>query len=143
MARNNLVHVPAPPLPADIDEWQRAIKAERTLNDLVEDVHRVLVGDETPSEDAEGRTRGERYLALLRATYDAHAVEGSLAADNTLAAMMIREKAEELGNVEVKKEKLAIINMALGVVLRRYKSSRKQRRNMVHGEEVPNENNGD
>jgi len=130
----------APPLPADIDDWQRAIKAERTLNDLVEDIHRALVSDDTKDGD---KTRGERYLALLRATYDAHAVEGSLAADNTLAAMMIREKATEMDSVDVAKEKLAIINMALGVVLRRYKSSRKQRRNTVHGEEVPSENNGD
>lgn len=62
----------APPLPADIDEWHRAIKAERTLNDLVEDIHRVLV-------------ENEKYRAYLRAVYDAHAVEGSLSADNTLA----------------------------------------------------------
>ena len=36
-------------------------------------------------------------------------------------------------------KKLAIINMALGVVLRRYNASRKQRRNELHGEQVPNE----
>lgn len=116
----------APPLPANIDDWQRAIKAERTLNDLVEDIHRVLVED-------------DKYRALLRATYDAHAVEGSLSCDNTLAAMMIRDKAKEM-NSEIAGEKLAIINMALGVVLRRYKASRKQRRNMVGGEEVPSDN---
>jgi hypothetical protein len=50
--------------------------------------------------------------------------------------MMIREKAKEIGNVEVAKEKLAIINLALNVVLRRYKVSRKQRRNMISGQEV-------
>jgi hypothetical protein len=116
----------APPLPADIGEWERSIKAERTLNDLVEDIHRILVNE------------SERYRALLRATYDAHAVEGSLAADNILAAMMIREKAKTIGS-DVADEKLAIINLSLGVVLRRYKASRKQRRNTVHGEVVPNE----
>jgi hypothetical protein len=117
---------PAPPLPADIDDWTRHIKAERTLNDLVEDIHRVLVED-------------EKYRALLRATYDAHAVEGSLSMDNALVAMMIRDKAKEIGS-EIADEKLAIINLALGVVLRRYHASRKQRRVTVGGEEVHNDN---
>jgi len=148
-----MVHRPvnlreAPPLPADIQDWQRAIMRERTLNDLVEDVHRSLVNDATPSGIAPpsgigNLSRGERYLMLLRATYDAHAVEGSLSADNTLAAMMIREKAKAMEVVDVASEKLAVINSALGVVLRRYKSSRKQRRNMVQGEEVPNDNGND
>ena len=122
-----LRHAVAPPLPADIDDWHRTIKAERTLNDLVEDIHRTLVED-------------EKYRSLLRATYDAHAIEGSLAADNIFAAIMIRDKAKEMGISDVANEKAAIINMSLGVVLRRYKASRKQRRNMVGGEEVPNEN---
>lgn len=127
MADSAKVLKAAPPLPANIDEWNRSIKAERTLNDLVEDIHRILV-------------ENERYRALLRAVYDAHAVEGSLAADNVLAAMMIREKAKEIGSTEIVEEKLAVISMSLGVVLRRYKSSRKQRRQMVHGEEVPGDN---
>ena len=33
------------PLPAKLDDWQRKLKARRTLNDLVEDVHRILVED--------------------------------------------------------------------------------------------------
>jgi hypothetical protein len=118
----------APPLPEKIDEWERHTKAERTLNDLVEDIHRMLVNDNA------------KYRAYLRAVYDAHAVEGSLAADNILAAMLIREKAKEIGSTEVVEEKLAVINMALGVVLRRYHASRKQRRNMLGGEEVPSDN---
>jgi hypothetical protein len=121
----------APPLPENIDDWERHIKAERTLNDLVEDIHRILVNDDA------------KYRAYLRATYDAHAVEGSLAADNVLAAIIIREKAKEIGSTEVATEKLAIINLALGVVLRRYHASRKQRRNMIGGEQVPPENGGE
>ena len=105
------------------------MKAERTLNDHVEDIHRALVSN-------------ERYTGLLRAVYDAHAVEGSLSADNTLAAMMIREKAAELNNVEVMHEKLAVINSALNIVLRRYKASRKQRRHMVGGRIIPDDDNG-
>jgi len=106
------------------------MKAERTLNDLVEDIHRELVSD-------------DKYRLYLRAVYDAHAVEGSLAADNVLAAMMIRKKADERGISEVADEKLAVINMSLNVVLRRYHASRKQRRNTVAGEEIPSDNGND
>lgn len=120
----------APPLPEDINDWVRAIKAERTLNDLVEDIHRILVGE------------SERYRGLLRATYDSHAVEGSLSMDNALVAMMIRDKAKQMNIVDIVDEKLAVINMALGVVLRRYKASRKQRRNTVGGTQVPPDDNG-
>jgi hypothetical protein len=121
----------APPLPENIDEWERHTKVERTLNDFVEDIHRVLVNENA------------KYRSYLRAVYDAHAVEGSLAADNILAAMIIREKAKELGSTEIVEEKLAIINLALGVVLRRYHASRKQRRNMLGGEEVTTGDNGE
>jgi len=127
MSRNALRRE-APPLPERIEDWVRHIKAERSFNDYVEDVHRVLV-NESPD-----------YRNLLRATYDAHAVEGSLSMDNALVAMAIRKKAEELGNTDVAGEKLAIINLALQVVLRRYKASRKQRRNTIEGEIVPPEN---
>lgn len=117
----------APPLPTNIDEWNRISKQERTLNDLVEDLHRELVAN-------------DKYVSYLRAVYDAHAVEGSLAADNVFAAQMIRDLAKER-NSEIAKEKIAVISMALGVVLRRYKASRKQRRNMVAGEQVPDDDN--
>lgn len=129
MAHSSVPLRQAPPLPAKIEDWERQLKAERTLNDLVEDIHRILV-----NESAD-------YRAYLRATYDAHAVEGSLAADNVLAAMMIRDKAKKMENYpDVAGEKLAIINLALGVVLRRYHASRKQRRNMIGGEEVSSDN---
>ena len=121
----------APPLPTNIADWTRFMKAERTLNDLVEDIHRVLVNED------------DQYRAYLRAVYDAHAIEGSLAADNVMAAMIIRDKAKETQVSDVANEKLAIINLALGVVLRRYHASRKQRRNMIAGEEVPADNNNE
>jgi hypothetical protein len=120
-----------PPLPANIEDWTRYIKSERTLNDLVEDVHRILVPE------------SERYRELLRATRDPQAVEGSLSMDNALVALMIREKAVQMENTEVATANLATINLALGVVLRRYHLSRKQRRNTVGGQEVPSERNND
>ena len=97
------------------------------MNDLVEDIHRLLV-PENP-----------KYRSLLRATHDGHAVEGSLSMDDALAAIMIRDKAKAL-NTELANEKLGPIKHALQIVLRRYRLSRKQRRNMVHGELVQIEN---
>src|SRR5262245_30610393 len=114
----------APPLPTKLEDWQRKLKAERTLNDLVEDVHRMLCEDED-------------YLDLLKAIYDEQAVEGSLGADNVMAAQMIRNRAKKIDGSEVANEKLATISKALGVVLRRYGASRKERRQTVHGEIVP------
>ena len=35
----------APPLPEKMADWVRVIKAERSFNDLVEDIHRQLVED--------------------------------------------------------------------------------------------------
>lgn len=119
------------PIPARISMWERMIKQERTLNDLIEDVHRVLVDE------------NEKYRGYLYATYDEQAVEGSLSADNIKAAELIREKAVEVGNREVAQQKLATIVKALGVVLRRYNQSRKQRRRTVGGEAVPDIDNGE
>jgi hypothetical protein len=49
---------------------------------------------------------------------------------------MIREKAFELGYSGLANEKWATISKALGVVLRRYGLSRKERKNTVNGEVV-------
>jgi hypothetical protein len=77
-----------------------------------------------------------KYRTYLRAVWDEQAVEGSLSADNIMAAMMIRDRAKKAESI-VASEKLATIAKALGVVLRRFGETRKQRRNMVHGEVVP------
>lgn len=104
--------------------WVRQIKARLTLNDQVEALHTTLYDDES-------------YVKLLDAVYDEQAVEGSLSADNTIAAQRIREAAKKGGIVDVAEAKLATISKALGVVLRRYGASRKDRRNMVGGTVVP------
>ena len=120
---------PVPPsLPRVATEWVRKVKLDRTLNDEVESVHARLCEDEA-------------YIRLLDAVYDEQAVEGSLSADNTLAAMKIRDLAHKLQS-PVKIEKLATISKSLGVVLRRYGLSRKERRATVDGQVVPG-NNGD
>lgn len=127
MARNLDHLIEAPPLPADIDDWVRQIKAERSLNDMIEDIHRMLVNE------------SDKYRAYLRATYDHHAITGLLSFDNCKACEMIQTKAVAIGYTEVAEEKLAVINFSLGVVLRRYKATRRQRRNTVAGQEVPPE----
>ena len=120
---------PVPPsLPRVATEWVRKVKLDRTLNDEVESVHSRLCEDEA-------------YVRLLDAVYDEQAVEGSLAADNTLAAMKIRDLARKISS-PVANEKLATISKAMSVVLRRYGLSRKERRYQIDGQVVPG-NNGD
>ena len=103
---------PEPPaLPVKVDDWKRMLRIEVSFNDLVEQVHLALV------EDTE-------YLRLLYAVWDSQAVEGSLAADNFAAAGRIRDKAKEMGLAMVGTSNIATISKALGVVLRRYGSSR-------------------
>lgn len=126
---------PRPPeLPAQVKDWVRLLKTERTINDFVEDVHVQLLEDEDLSDD---------YRKLLYACWDSQTVEGSLATDNVLAAIMIREKAGPSSSLA--EEKLATIVKSLGVVLRRYGASRKQRRDMLEGKVDPatDGNNGD
>lgn len=122
------------PLPAQLPESREAflakrkIKAVRTLNDQIEDVHLELAND-------------KEYKRFLYAVYDEQAVEGSLSADNVKAAEMLRNKATEVNpDGEVAAQKLATIIKALGVVLRRYEEDRKTRRNTVGGEVVPDIN---
>jgi hypothetical protein len=125
------LHKLPPELPTKIEDWTRFLKSQRTINDNVEDVHRTLVNGD----------QNEVYLRYLFAVYDEQAVEGSLAADNIEAARMIRDYARQHDG-ELGREKLATIAKALGVVLRRYHSSRQERRQMVAGEVVPG-NSGD
>ena len=122
-----------PPLPSNLAGWmERRIQNDRTLNDYVEEVHKQLLGNKDPETRA-------RYNAYLYATYDEQAVEGSLSADNTLSAKMIREAAAE--DNPIKREKLATISKALVVVLRRYHLSRKERRLKI-GDEIISDNGG-
>jgi hypothetical protein len=91
---------------------------------MVEDIHLVLIEEEP-------------YRDFLEAVYDEDAVEGSCAIDNAKAAELIRDRAKKMGYEELAKRKLATISKALNVVTRRYKLSRKMRKNMVRGEIVP------
>jgi hypothetical protein len=119
------------PLPTKIDDWERKINSGLTLNDYVEEVHRALWENDPD------------YRNYLEAVWDSDAVEGSLAIDNTMAAMKIRDKAVTINGNPVGKKKLDTIVKSLGVVLRRYENSRRERRDTVQGVRVPSPSNGD
>ena len=117
------------PLPSSRGELvlMRKLKAKlKPLNDQVEEVVELLIED-------------EKFNRYLQAVYDEQAVEGSCAADNIGASIMIRDKAAELGLSGLANEKWATISKALGVVLRRYGISRKERKNTVNGDIVRGE----
>jgi hypothetical protein len=117
-----------PPLPDTVRGFMahRKSDSKRTLNDQIEEIHLSLY----ETDDA--------YTKLLYAVYDEQAVHGSLAADNTIAAQIIHEKAKKIPNVEVSRQNYATIWKSLCVVLRRYGLSRSERRDLLHGEAVPN-----
>jgi hypothetical protein len=115
------------PLPAKIDDWERFIKNERTLNDYVEDVMRSMVSD-------------NGFRALIEAVNDGDAVEGSLSADNFAAAAKLREKARQMDVSDVAKAKLHSVNIALSTVLRRYHKDRKRRRQSLGGRVIETDN---
>lgn len=129
---NGAIVRPRPPsLPATRGDLLANRKGDpvRTLNDHIEDIHIILYEDGT-------------YQRFLDAVYDEDAVEGSLAADNLEAARMIREYArQDNRNTYVGDKKLVTISKSLGVVLRRYGMSRKERARMIDGETV--ESNGE
>jgi hypothetical protein len=127
MPENSIRQRPTP-LPVSIEDWERRVKTERTLNDHVEDLHITLW-----SED-------EEYRQYLEAVWDSDAVEGSLSIDNVFAAKKIRDKALTLSGNPVGGKKLDPIVKSLGVVLRRYQKSRRERRHTVDGRIVPNDN---
>lgn len=120
-------------LPAKMEDWQRTLQGHRTINDHVEDVLEVLVN------------KSPEFRALLEAVWDTDAVEGSLSADNIIAAQMIRDAArkEDPEHHPLAKRKLATLVRSLGVVLRRYDADRKTRRQTVDGKIVPDGNNND
>jgi hypothetical protein len=124
-------NVPAPPpLPSNRTELQalRTVSFDVNINDLVDNINTELFLNDP------------EYKEYLRAVHDSQAKEGALSADNWSAARMVREYARENAIGGVMNENLATIGKALNVALRRAGLSRKQRRNMVHGEVVPSEN---
>jgi hypothetical protein len=128
MAQAEVLRRAPPPLPTTTQDLlaQRRLKAKRTINDLVEDVVVKLWEDKS-------------FMKFVDAVYDSDTVEGSMDIDDTMAAMMIRDVAKKTSNDELAEKKLDVIVHAMRVVLRRYGQDRKERRNTVGGQIVPEE----
>lgn len=122
-----IAHTPFP-VPRESKDWVRKFETSRSLNDAVEAHHTKLMN---------GRL-AEKYFKFLDALHDSQAQEGSLAADNFSAVTMIREQARNEGDRLVGEQNLATLNRSLGVVLKRYGLSRKERANTVGGKVVRN-----
>jgi hypothetical protein len=96
---------------------RKKTKVNETLNDAVDRIHVRLYDN-------------NEYRAYLAATINAEAIEGKMIADDYEACRMIRDYAKKNNEVLVATKNLETIRHALGVVLRRYKMSRTERREL-------------
>jgi hypothetical protein len=134
MATTPLHRPDPPPLPATLEAWdaQRKAQPPRTINDMVDDIHRRMLADPE---------RAAAYTRFLAAIYDEQAVKRKLEIDDTMAAQMLRTKAAEDEQYhELARESLGAIVKALHVVLRRFGETRMERARRVSGVRVPDEN---
>lgn len=119
-----VVEFRAAALPATAADLTRKSLRSMTLNDHVEPVFLKLF-------DEGDNPVFHQYLAAVS---NADSVEGSVFADDILAAQMIRDAAPEKS--PIKAARLVAIRNALNVVLRRYGISRNERRYQLGGEIV-------
>ena len=111
-----LLKVP-PPLPATRTALlaQYKLKRRRSINDLVEEIVVKLWDND------------EKFMKFVDAIYNEQAVEGSLDEDDTMAALIIRDTAQRDKHVEVAKQNIRTIKLAMRVALRRFGVSRPER----------------
>lgn len=93
---------------------QYKLKRKRSINDLVED----LVVKLWENDD---------FQELVEAIYDSDTVHGSMADDDVMAALMIKEYASKNGHTEVAMKNLHTIKLAMRVALRRFSQTRNER----------------
>jgi hypothetical protein len=112
MANTEILRV-APALPETRTDLltHYKLKRKRTINDLVEDIV-VKMWEE------------EEFQKLVSAIYDSDAVHGSMADDDVMAAVMIKQVAERDNHTEVASKNLHTIKLAMRVVLRRFSQDR-------------------
>ena len=109
---------PLPKTVADLIAGRKG-KFERTLNDHVEEVYLRLW--ENPE-----------FKKLLEGTVDSDCVEGSETCDDHEAAKMIRDYFGESGSPLASKN-IHTLKLSLRVIMRRYSTSRKERRDALRG----------
>lgn len=103
-------------VPSRFDDLQRKSKRALTINDLVESELPKVWGDPI-------------FQKLISAIFKEESVEGSLHADDLMAARMLRESTDK--GSELRTKNLEAIRKALRVVLRRYEQSREDRLRQV------------
>jgi hypothetical protein len=114
------------PLPATVEDLlaHRSKIAPPNLNDKVETLYLALYPDPV-------------FQRLLDAVHSEDAQEGSLYADDIMAAEMLRDYAVGEGkDPYVAGKKLATIARALNIVQARYNLTRKMRAKSVGGSEI-------
>ena len=94
----------------------RKSAAKKSLNDQVEFVHLNLWDV------------SKEYQSLWDAVQNSQAIEGSTTADDYAAAGMLRQYAKDNAAPYVARQNLTTLKFALGVVMRRFGMSRKERR---------------
>lgn len=106
-----------PPLPATRSDLLAGykLKRRRNINDLVEEIIVKLWDND------------ENFMKYVNAIYDEEAIEGSLAEDDTMAALIIRDVAKKEKQMEVADKNLHTIKLAMKVGLRRFGVSRPER----------------
>ena len=109
--------VVARPIPRSGREMLKHRKSSTTtsVNDAVEAVYLALLDDDD-------------FHKAIDAVYNTQAAEGSLLADDFSACIIIRDYAKANNHTMVGLQNLATLRHCLGVVLRRFGMSRKERR---------------
>lgn len=110
-------HAPVKAFPKNVTnlEEQRIVKRTVTLLDEVEQTMLVLFED-------------PKYRTYREALDTDTTVEGSIFADDVVAAQMIRNKAEEMGLRQVMEANLTTISQKLRRAEARFNASRNQRK---------------
>lgn len=111
---------PAPALPSSVSDLLALRKTLRTrsLNDDVEEIHLALWDD-------------LQYRQFFLPIWKEETIEGTFIADELMAAIQVREYANNHQKPIAATAKLAAIIRSLHVVCRRYGISRKERQNIV------------
>lgn len=79
----------------------------------------------------------EEFRQYFNGVYDSDCAEGSIKADEHMAAMRVRESAIEAGDHFLAKKNIATIVKSLHVVMNRFGLNRSQRRQMVGDQRIP------
>ena len=118
----NVAVVPLPKTVVDLINQRKGV-FEKSLNDVVEEAYLKLWDD-------------AKFRRLIEGTTDSDCVEGSETCDDHEAAKMIRDLLYREKSPYADK-KIHTFKLSLRVVMRRYRTSRHERRVLIQGERHP------